>query len=643
MTKRDIGWHFPSNEGGQIDGFNHPGIAHFMGAPFSSLAREVIQNSLDAQACKNEPVSVSFEILELNRDDIGGDELLDIFERCKSIAEEADDSRAKPVLQDGITMLSGDTIPCLRVSDRNTTGLRGEQWKALVKMQGVNLKPGLIGGGGSHGIGKYAPFAVSILRTVFYWTCYDYAESNIENFQGKSVLMSHENVLGKQTQGTGFFGIKDQCRELNSKIPASFRVLSNHNGSPVRGTSLLVAGFRAEATWRLRIASSVIENFFCALAAGTLSVILEPDQDQEDEDLLEINKNTLGKWFEHLFASADTGSQEDNDRSALKEAKEFWHLLNDNSDSVHIVDKQDRDLGHCELRIRLGDGLPSRVGLIRRTGMLVTTRQKGLLRFPGFRDFVAICQFLDPEGNELLRRMENPSHDKFEPNRLPTQEDQRRGQRALKRITGWIRDSIRGMAIPTDGEKTDVLSELAVLLPQTYPEDEFDHRKPDEDGDTEPGFAERVRITLKPVRSHSLARNPGSEEEADGPGNDLGSGREHGGKGGRRTNGKGGGGGKTRRHIDLSNIRILPVSDNKNQHILSFQASETGIVKIHIEEAGDVSTLPRDDIRATAEEVSLDHIELVRGQEHRIKISADLPLGDRAMRVSASAVQEQES
>ena len=66
MTPADIGWRFPPTNGGRIDGFNDPGIAHFNGAP-SSLARETIQNSLDARANSSEPVHVDFELIELSR------------------------------------------------------------------------------------------------------------------------------------------------------------------------------------------------------------------------------------------------------------------------------------------------------------------------------------------------------------------------------------------------------------------------------------------------------------------------------------------------------------------------------------------------------------------------------------------------
>ena len=59
-----IGWKFPPTSGGSGDGFNDSGIAHFKGSPISSLARETIQNSLDARKSRVEPVHVDFELIE---------------------------------------------------------------------------------------------------------------------------------------------------------------------------------------------------------------------------------------------------------------------------------------------------------------------------------------------------------------------------------------------------------------------------------------------------------------------------------------------------------------------------------------------------------------------------------------------------
>ena len=200
---RIIGWRFPPTNGGRADGFNDPGIAHFKGSLYASLARETIQNSLDARANSDKPVDVTFEMIQLSPEDVGRDELAAAVEACQK--EVDSDDTAQPELIRAQEVLAKDRIPVLRVSDRNTTGLRGRHWRTLVKMQGASFKADLEGAGGSFGIGKYAPFAVSALRTVFYWTCYEESGSNIERFQGKCVLMSHQHE-GEEVQGTGFYG-----------------------------------------------------------------------------------------------------------------------------------------------------------------------------------------------------------------------------------------------------------------------------------------------------------------------------------------------------------------------------------------------------------------------------------------------------
>ena len=383
-------------------------------------------------------------------------------------------------------------IPFLRISDRNTTGLLGDNWRALVKMQGFSHKPDMEGAGGSHGIGKYAPFAVSTLRTVFYWTCFLEGKREHEKFQGKSVLISHRDSDGEETQGTGFYGVKDGCRELTDGIPSPFRVL-DENMRPVRGTSVSVMGFRETDDWRRRIAESVIENFFFAIGAGRLTVIVEPD---DNSVLMEMDCASLGDWFRHLQHTDDSEDSQLTRSNLVRDAQIFWEMSKDEP----TAEKQDVDLGHCRLWIRTAEDLPSKVAFVRRTGMLVTTEQSGLIRFPGFRGFAAVCVFEDPEGNELLRRMENPKHDQFEPDRLP-KEERVRGRRSLKRITDWVRREIRRHAGPPEGGRSTVLSELAVYLPDYQPEEPFEQAgRDDDEGKGEPGFGRKVTVSLKQIR-----------------------------------------------------------------------------------------------------------------------------------------------
>lgn len=636
----EVGWKFPPTNGGKEDGWKDPGIANFTGAPLSSLARETIQNSLDARKSEAVPVEVVFELVTLNPAEIGAEELRVAVVASIMAANDQQDSGASQALGKAVDILGRKGIPCLRVYDLNTTGLPERNWHALVKMQGLSQKEGQ-GAGGSYGIGKYAPFAVSALRTVFYWTCY-YDQNHLEQekFQGRAVLMSHGDSAAR-TQGTGFYGIKENCEALIDSIPDRLR-LRDKQGNLVHGTSLLITGFSEERNWRRRIASNVIENYFYAIDKGNLKVLVEPDSNAVGLTEFEIDSGTLANWFYML--EDQSASEEEEDGSALKRAKAYWELVDG---SIEPLEKQDHDLGHCKLFIKVGEGLPSRVALVRRTGMLVTDQQTNLLRFPLHQGFAAMCVFEDTDGNELLRRMENPQHDKFQPDQLP-QEERDKGHRALARITRWIRDEIRKQAGPKETGQTTALSELAAYLPDQYPDEPFDDAvNDDSEGQRERGFGDRVTLTLKPSRRPAPPLPKGEDDDAEGYGDDVGgsggdAGSGNGGGGGTGGPGDGEGeggaggqsGGAVRKLLPISAVRVLQIPGSDNRYRLSFKSHRTGNAAIEIEEAGDSNANPLEDVRI----VEGGALALTTGERASLEIVADNPIQHRALRVAAVEV-----
>lgn len=640
-----VGWRFPPTGGGKEDGYNDSGVAHFSGTPLYSLARETIQNSLDARKLEGEPVEVEFELIRVEPEEIGSTELTRAVRSSIVRAEELPDRDAQRALQRALDTLNNDDIHCLRVSDFNTTGLRERNWQALVKMQGFSQKDDA-GAGGSHGIGKYAPFAVSALRTVFYWTCYEEDGETVEKLQGKAVLMSHGDATSR-TQGTGFYGVKDECEALSDvgSVPQRLRRL-NAERDPEYGTALVIAGFSEESRWQQRIASSVIENYFYAITKRALRVLVDPGTKSANLPDVQIDETNLSLWFETL--EEDIASDDDEDGNALKRAKAYCGLMDG---STTPAEKQDSELGHCKLYVRVGEGLPSRVALVRRTGMLVTDQQNNLLRFPLHQDFVAMCVFEDPSGNALLRRMENPQHDRFEHNRLP-EEERQKGRNALKRITSWIRDEIRKQAGPQDVGQTTVLSELATYLPDLHPDEPFDGAGGSNEETNERGFGDRITMSLKPIRKSAPALRKGDEDDADGPGPDGGSS----GGGGTDTNGGGGGnggpgegegqggsggtsGGAVRRLLPVSAVRVLPVRESENRYRLSFRARRSGTCRLEVEEAGDSSTNALEDVRTADGEPLADvKLKLTADKRTSLEIMSESPIRDRAIRVAAVEV-----
>ena len=650
----DIGWHFPPTGGGREDGYIDPGMEYFSGSPLGSLARETIQNSLDARAAPDKPVSVTFELKEIaNEDDLGRAELAQHIEAC--LKEVEDDPKASGQFVRAARLVAEDNITFLRVADYYTTGLDDVRWEALVKRQGSSEKSSP-SAGGSYGIGKYAPFVVSLLRTVFYWSRYEAPGTTLEYCQGKAVLMSHDSADGKtrgKTQGTGFFGDRDGCKQLTAgSIPDSIgSVESNRTAS---GTSLWIAGFAGERDWRTRVARSVVSNFFCAIADGQLEVLIEPGDAGSMFEHWDIKRGNLAETFEGLLKEQE--GDEESDLSRLSEAFAFFTAMRD---GIGVVkERQDPDLGHCRLWIHVKDGLPSKVGLIRKTGMLITAEQRSLLRFPGLEDFAAVLRFESDIGNELLRDMENPQHSQFEPDRLlPDKERHRIGQRALNRVVKWVRDEVRTLAAPPVAETSEVVSELAHLLPDLEPDEFFGERN---DGET--GFGGSDLVTLKPLRrirnaplEDDASDEAGSNTELDeGSASPIGErGDGNGGRGepqgSRGSSGSSGtaGGGRARQAIAVKDVRLLPTNRSSSQpsfHIAFTPTENANNARIELAEAGDSTAMKRTDLKVVTDAGDIplaDHsLDLVAHRRVTLEVRGAEPIERRAWRLQARTWQK---
>ncbi|NTU61733.1 MAG: hypothetical protein HGA95_05385, partial [Caldiserica bacterium] len=68
MDEIGIGWLHPMDFADQWDGFNEAGVEHFSGKPIQHLAREVVQNSLDAT--ENGLVEVRFKNIQVKTSEI---------------------------------------------------------------------------------------------------------------------------------------------------------------------------------------------------------------------------------------------------------------------------------------------------------------------------------------------------------------------------------------------------------------------------------------------------------------------------------------------------------------------------------------------------------------------------------------------
>lgn len=451
----DVGFEFPVDQSGQWDGFNDSAMEHFSGNPFQHLGREVPQNTIDAKA--GNPAIISIALKKVASADIPDlAALQDVFARCGKAAQLDQNEKSIKFFENAQALLKKKEITILQISDSNTLGVKGpcvngKPFFALLKATGQSRKAET--STGSYGIGKFAPFTVSELRTVFVSTVWQDDEGAWQHYvQGKSVLMSHLDDNGLTRRGTGFWGLKKGCMPIEgvtAAVPAWLR-RTNDNGAiaGLAGTTLSIVGFDSAKGWEDILAANIVMNFFGAIDRGELEISIEKSH--------QINSATLPTLLTNpaLIKVAD---EQEGEVGKLQTVQSYLDAL-DGGEGVAVENTQNLHLGDCQVRILVGEKLPKKVAFLR-NGMLITENMQSLKRFGEFKDFVAILECTSTKGQALLRGMEPPRHDAFEPDRLPPDRRQQ-GRTALREIAKWVRDMLRRHAQDPVSEVTD-LDEMA--------------------------------------------------------------------------------------------------------------------------------------------------------------------------------------
>ncbi len=452
LNNSGLTWYFPSTDGGDEQGINDTLRETFEGDHERYVARESIQNSMDARVDDSQPVKVRFERFDMPSNQIPGiDNLREIINRAKEYAGTED---RVGTYDTALNVLNQDTISVLKISDYNTTGLAGgdqksggKGWYKLVRATGVNQMNGV--GGGSFGIGKGAPFAASILRTVFYST---FNEDGEHAFQGKARLSSFLDDENDVRQGTGQYGIKVEdvkgvgsVRESEA-IPVAFR-------REEQGTDVFVIGYQTmEQDWTKLLLNSILNNFWAAIHFDDLNVELV-----ENDETLSVNSDNLGGLMVEYAGGTD-------------DSLTFYEtVLNPD----HQVEDTLPLLGHVKLFVRMQPGLPKKVQMMRMSKMTVATKNYRVLPEPYAAVF--ICD--DDEGNKKLRELEPPTHDEWIAKR-----SKEYGKQVIKELDDWMRGRLKEFAGNDSSEPEDIVG-VSEYLPEVEDRDDM---KPYNGGDGEP-------------------------------------------------------------------------------------------------------------------------------------------------------------
>lgn len=435
-------WKFPSAGGGNISGLNDTGITQFKSIPIQSVTKETLQDSLDARASRHKPTVVKFSVFNVEKEELPDAKgLTNIFKLGKSYWSGHNQQEAEQFFEKGLEILNRDEIKVMAIQDYNTKGLSnigGENgqnnggWMALVRSTGITEKGPM--SSGSFGIGKHAPFAASSLQTVMYGTINN---EDKFGFQGVSKIASFLDNDGDITQGTGYYGyaVKKDFRPMTKvkDVPKKFRRTE-------RGTDKFIIGFAEVKDWQFEVLKEAVSSFMLAISEGHLEVHI-------DDKVL--SSETLKYEIENI-------SEREPDNILLQYYEALTH-----SDSKLVTKTFLTDEGKEEeikLYLLAREGFKKRISLYRGTGMQIYDR--GHFRTP--IEFSGVLVVKGDRLNAILRKMEPPSHDKWDPNLF--KENITYAKRLQRQINTWLNEETRNLIDLSNVESIE-LKGLEKLLP----------------------------------------------------------------------------------------------------------------------------------------------------------------------------------
>ena len=292
----------------------------------------------------------------------------------------------------------------------------------MTKSSGASDKSG--SRGGSFGIGKFAPFACSSLRTVFYST-YDVHGTSAS--QGVARLTSFKNKKKETTQGIGFYGDDKKNMPMYKQYSLDSQYTRSESNT---GTDIFVVGFTGEKGWEHQLVASILDGFLYAVYTGALTV---------DVDGVTISKETLPE----LMVSH---------KDYFKEhADEYYRVLTDEENArtftCELKDNPETE-GTLTLRLMIEPTFNRRVAMIRQTGMKIKDKGNinGIIPFAG-------TLFIEGDAlNSYLRNLENPQHLEWE---LDRADNKRQASQLMKSMLGFIKESLDKMKDEAAEEELD--------------------------------------------------------------------------------------------------------------------------------------------------------------------------------------------
>ncbi len=451
-------WRFPTTDGGENKGIGDSGLETFADNPLKSLAREICQNSIDACANELEPVRVDFKLFDIPLSNIPEVEALrKILKKCSDFYLNNNPSdKDKDFFYDALDTLDSNiysSCKILRISDFNTKGLPGAHkkygtpWHALIKAVGSSTGKN-DSSGGSFGIGKFASYLTSRLRTVFYSTLAK--ENKEESYEGVCRLPSFIDDNDNMTQGTGYYG-DQKCDAIFEQLhmDPNFKRAANEFG-----TDIFIIAFKyADEKWDDVITCSVIDNFMVAVLNKQLIV---------NAGNICISSETINQLI----------TKYKNTDILPKNSPYYFDVLTSNETTWF---ESPQILGKGEVKIGILAGNPEytkKIALFRKTGMKIMDKSKQ----QGNNSFMGVLVVTGDKTNKILRAMEDPTHTKWIPSRAGSREYL--ANFTKKEIFKFIEDSLSSVFAVDETDSVDAIG-IGKYLPD-YENDDSQEKKTSE-------------------------------------------------------------------------------------------------------------------------------------------------------------------
>ncbi len=383
----DLKYEFEDLGSGRDDGFNESPSSNFLEDSRQSLAREALQNILDAKdETVQGPAIAKFELLKKRAQDIPNpDQLKSIFEACGDYYPQ---QNIRKFYGDAVSKIaSNSNIKILKIGDYSTTGLSGvpsdenyrqSNFYCFARSEGSTNKGET--SGGSWGLGKAAFYNLSGFKTIFYSSIFAGDEYV---FGGLLDLSTHE-YNNKKKQGGGSFGVENQepVRD-EAVIPDMFRRTEKK-----QGTDIYIVDFDDTGSWNRQMTIKILYNFWKAIEDGLLEVNI---------DNKIIDKNNLSTVLADTFDSTKPDT--------LRRPNPFpYYWAYKEQKETPFCEKMPV-LGNLKMYYSFNNDYQNKIQFIRNNGMVIMPKK---FDFPQRYAAVFVCE--SPEGNMMLRKMENPQH-----------------------------------------------------------------------------------------------------------------------------------------------------------------------------------------------------------------------------------------